>query len=70
MQVFVYTLVILLCWIFFKIRGVKPRIYIYWPDLMDSTEVTRLIRKYKDTDVWVQEYYDFFKNMIVGEVKY
>ncbi|SBW03427.1 exported hypothetical protein [uncultured Dysgonomonas sp.] len=45
-------------------------IYIYWPDLMDSTEVTRLIRKYKDTDVWVQEYYDFFKNMIVGEVKY
>lgn len=37
---------------------------------MDSTEVTRLIRKYKDTDVWVQEYYDFFKNMIVGEVKY
>jgi hypothetical protein len=37
---------------------------------MDSTELTKLIRKYKDTDAWVQEYYDFFKNMIVGEVKY
>ena len=45
-------------------------IYIYWPDLMDDTEKTKLIRKYKDTDAWVQEYYDFFKNMIVGEVQY
>ena len=45
-------------------------IYIYWPDLMDDTELIRLIRKYKDTDTWVQEYYDFFKSMVVGKVSY
>jgi hypothetical protein len=47
-------------------------IYIYWPDLMDSREVTILIRTaYKDYgDTWIPQYYDFFKDIIVGEVKY
>ena len=59
-----------------KYRGISiyvnenHSIYIYWPDLMDSTGEVKLGRKYKDTDAWVQEYYDFFKNMIVGEVIY
>ncbi|WP_280644194.1 MULTISPECIES: hypothetical protein [unclassified Dysgonomonas] len=42
-------------------------IYIYWPELMDYTDLLKLIRKYDD-DVWVQEHYNFFKNNIVGEV--
>ena len=45
-------------------------IYIYWPDLMDDTEKTKLRRTYDNGGAWIQQYYDFFKNMIVGEVKY
>ena len=56
--------------IFFGMQGLKLKMYIYWPDLMDDTELIRLIRKYKDTDTWVQEYYDFFKSMVVGKVSY
>ena len=46
------------------------KIYIYWPDLMDSTELTKLRRTYDNGGAWIQQYYDFFKNMVVGEVKY
>ncbi len=45
-------------------------IYIYWPDLMDDTEVIKLRRTYDNGGAWIQQYYDFFKNMVVGEVKY
>jgi hypothetical protein len=45
-------------------------IYIYWPDLMDDTNMITLRRTYDNGGVWIQQYYDFFKNMVVGEVKY
>ncbi len=45
-------------------------IYIYWPDLMDGTSLTTLRRTYDNGGAWIQQYYDFFKNMVVGEVKY
>ncbi|WP_291124923.1 hypothetical protein, partial [Dysgonomonas sp. UBA7698] len=38
-------------------------IYIYWPDLMDDTEKTKLRRTYDNGGAWIQQYYDFFKNM-------
>lgn len=43
-------------------------IYIYWSDLLDNANVIKMGKNYKG--VWNQQYYDFFKNMIVGEVKY
>ncbi|MFV0312391.1 MAG: hypothetical protein ACK5KN_12185 [Dysgonomonas sp.] len=45
-------------------------IYIYWPDLMDDTSLKTLRRTYDNGGAWIQQYYDFFKNMVVGEVKY
>lgn len=37
---------------------------------MDDTEKTKLRRTYDNGGAWIQQYYDFFKNMVVGEVKY
>lgn len=46
------------------------RIYIYWPTLSSEREkLIKLIRAY-DNEVWVQQHYDFFKDMIVGKVEY
>ncbi len=44
-------------------------IYIYWKDLLDSEAVSTLIQTY-DSDVWIDKFYDFFKDNIVGEVGY
>ncbi len=44
-------------------------IYIYWKGLLDDEGVVKLGRTY-DSDIWVQQHYDFFKDNIVGEIIY
>ena len=45
-------------------------IYMYCTDFMYDTEKSKLRRTYDNGGVWIQPYYDFFKNRIVGEVEY
>lgn len=42
---------------------------IYWPKFIDDKDAIELIRK-PDGHKWDTQHYDFFKNMIVGEVAY
>ena len=44
-------------------------ICLYWDKLLDNESVTTLIQNY-DNDIWVQQHYDFFKNMVVDKVAY
>jgi len=37
--------------------------------LLDDEGVVKLGRTY-DSDIWVQQHYDFFKDNIVGEIIY
>ncbi|MFT4072243.1 MAG: hypothetical protein QM654_10065 [Dysgonamonadaceae bacterium] len=53
-----------------KLPAVKPQyIYIYWEGLQNLEPVIKLYRQY-DNDKWVQQHYDFFKDMTVGKVSY